>query len=88
MALNIIPLLFSYLLFSSNFALAQTARPEDVSSIEGMMKTYYEVVSGPANTPRDIARDLSLHHPKAQIFPLMHDKNGARTPRIFHQRIS
>lgn len=52
------------------------ARAEDVSSIDGIMKAYYDVVSGPANTPRDIARDLSLHHPQAQIFPLDYDKQG------------
>ncbi|MFZ6873835.1 hypothetical protein ACO0LF_17405 [Undibacterium sp. Di27W] len=47
----------------------------DVSSIDGIMHAYYDVVSGPANTPRNVARDLSLHHPRAQIFPLLHDKN-------------
>ncbi|MEZ4699750.1 MAG: hypothetical protein R2834_05435 [Rhodothermales bacterium] len=41
--------------------------PEDVASIEGIMKAYYEVVSGPAGQPRDWARDSSLHHPAAQI---------------------
>jgi hypothetical protein len=47
------------------------------------MHAYYDVVSGPANTPRDIARDLSLHHPKAQIFPLVRDKNGELTLLVF-----
>jgi hypothetical protein len=80
------PFIFSFFLIAPITVLAQTtlnpdnlkhtARAEDVSSIDGIMKAYYEVVSGPANTPRDIARDLSLHHPKAQIFPLMRDKNG------------
>ncbi len=78
--------IFSTFLFTPNTVRAQDslnahhvkypAQTADVSTIEGIMKAYYEVVSGPANTPRDIARDLSLHHPKAQIFPLMHDKNG------------
>ena len=69
MALYLIPMLFSCLLFSSNFALAQTARMEDVSSIEGIMKAYYEVVSGPANTPRDIARDYLCITPRHRFFP-------------------
>jgi len=52
----------------------------DVSSIDGIMHAYYDVVSGPANTPRNIARDISLHHPRAQIFPTIHEKNGE--PRL------
>lgn len=52
----------------------------DVSSIDGIMHAYYDVVSGPPNTPRDIARDISLHHPRAQIFPTVRDKNDE--PRL------
>jgi hypothetical protein len=55
----------------------------DVHSIDGIMHAYYDVVSGPANTPRNIARDLSLHHPKAQIFPLIHDKSGKPQLLVF-----
>jgi hypothetical protein len=58
-------------------------RPQDVTSLDGIMHAYYDVVSGPANTPRDIARDVSLHHPKAQIFPLVRDKNGELTLLAF-----
>jgi len=89
----LIPLIFSFFLIAPTSVMAQDslhsdnlkhiARTEDVSSIDGIMKAYYEVVSGPANTPRDIARDLSLHHPKAQIFPLMHDKNGKPELLVF-----
>lgn len=39
----------------------------DVSSIDGIMKAYYEVVSGPAGQPRQWGRDSTLHHPSAQI---------------------
>lgn len=60
-----------------------TTRADDVSSIDGIMKAYYEVVSGPANTPRDIARDLSLHHPKAQVFPLLYNKQGKPELMVF-----
>lgn len=85
-SMYLIPFIFSFFMINPTSAMSQAtlnpdslnyaARTEDVSSIDGIMKAYYEVVSGPANTPRDIARDLSLHHPKAQIFPLMHNKNG------------
>lgn len=64
-------------------SISHEAREQDVSTIDGIMKAYYEVVSGPANTPRDIARDLSLHHPKAQVFPLMHDKDGNPNLLVF-----
>ena len=36
-------------------------RPEDVASIDGMMLAFYEVISGPAGTPRQWARDLRLN---------------------------
>ena len=31
-------------------------RPEDVATIDGMIRAYYEVVSGGAGVPRDWAR--------------------------------
>jgi hypothetical protein len=43
-------------------------RSADVASIDGLMKAYYDVVSGPADTPRDVARDQSLHHPDARVY--------------------
>ena len=46
---------------------AQDARPEDVSSIDGIIKAYYEVVSGPAGETPDAARDKTLHHPDAWV---------------------
>ena len=46
---------------------AQSPRPEDVATIDGIIRAYYEVVSGPAGTAPDTARDRSLHHPKAWV---------------------
>ncbi len=40
---------------------------EDVETIDGVMKAYYEVVSGPADQARQWVRDNSLHHPNALI---------------------
>lgn len=48
-------------------AAAQEARPEDVSTIDGIIRAYYEVVSGPAGERADAARDRSLHHPNAWV---------------------
>ncbi len=61
-------------------ATAESALPRaaDVGSIEGLMKAYYEVVSGPANTLRDVARDKSLHHPDARVYyPKRHADGSA-----------
>lgn len=46
---------------------AQSPRPEDVATIDGIIRAYYEVVSGPAGAAPDTARDRSLHHPKAWV---------------------
>ncbi len=62
-------LLLSCLACASAFAAEATyPRPADVATLDGMMLAYYEVVSGGAGVPRDVARDLSLHHPDAAIF--------------------
>lgn len=54
-------------------------RAEDVATLDGMMKAYYEVVSGPAGVPRQVARDFSLHHPDAQVVILRGEGfDGAR----------
>lgn len=40
---------------------------EDVSTIDGIMRAFYEVVSTPAGESPNRARDASLHGPGAQI---------------------
>ncbi len=44
------------------------ARPEDVESIEGIVKALYEVISGPAG-PRDWDRERTLIHPQGRLMP-------------------
>lgn len=56
-----------------------TARPEDVATLDGIMKAYYDVVSGPAGSLPDPARDGTLHHPQAQITLLSRKANGTAT---------
>ena len=46
---------------------AQAVRAEDVASIDGIIRAYYEVVSGPAGATPDATRDRTLHHPNAWI---------------------
>jgi hypothetical protein len=54
------------------------ARPEDVSSIETIVKTDYECVSGGIGVARQWARDFSLYDPFARSFvPSKDDKTGA-----------
>jgi hypothetical protein len=54
------------------------ARPEDVSSIETIVKTDYECVSGGIGVARQWARDFSLYDPFARSFvPSKDEKTGA-----------
>ena len=46
---------------------AQTGTDQDVSSIDGIINAYYEVVSGPAGERVDVMRDRHLHHPDAWV---------------------
>jgi len=59
---------------------AQSPRPEDVATIDGIIRAYYEVVSGPAGAAPDTARDRSLHHPKAWI--AIASANAASGPAV------
>ena len=38
-------------------------RPEDVSTLDDIMKAFYETISGPAGQPRQWARDRTLYIP-------------------------
>lgn len=38
-------------------------RPEDVSSLNGIIKAFYETISGPAGQPRQWGRDRTLYIP-------------------------
>ncbi len=72
-------LLFAISILASTSLFAQhTPDPEDVSSIDGIIKAYYEVVSGPAGEPADMERDFSLHHPNAWIAIAGVDQDGNR----------
>ena len=57
----------------------------DIATIDGIIKAYYDVISGPAGQPRDWERDLSLHHPNALISVTGKDKNNQ--PYIISQNL-
>lgn len=61
---------------------AQEARSEDVSSIDGIIRAFYEVVSGPAGEVADVARDRSLHHPDAWVAIAGRDSGGQPVVRV------
>jgi hypothetical protein len=62
------------------------ARPEDVSSLDAIMKAYYEVGSGPAGQARQWARDRTLYIPGIRLVVTMDDASGKPVVRqLTHQ---
>jgi hypothetical protein len=54
------------------------ARPEDVGTIDGIIKATYETISGGVGVPRQWGRDLSLFDPHARLLePYVDPKTGA-----------
>jgi hypothetical protein len=42
-------------------------RPEDVATVDGMVRAYYDVITGPAGQPRQWSRDRSLYIPNVRF---------------------
>ena len=51
-------------------------RPEDVASIDGMIKAWYDIVTVPKGTKPDWARDHTLYTPETRFLSTDVDKNG------------
>ncbi len=65
---------------------AVAPRPEDVASIDGMIKAYYDVISGPAGKAREWSRDRTLYIPDLRFVAVDLDKQGRLAPRVMdHQ---
>ena len=65
----------------------QAPRPEDVASLDGIMKAFYDVISGPAGQPRQWGRDRSLYVPDIRFVATGVDKQGQVTAdRMSHQQ--
>ena len=45
------------------------ARTEDVATLDGIIKAFYEAISGPAGQPRQWERDRTLYAPGALFVP-------------------
>jgi hypothetical protein len=52
------------------------ANPADVRSVDAILAALYDVISGPANQPRDWNRFRSLFVPDARLIPVRRDKTG------------
>jgi hypothetical protein len=74
-------------LLLATFANAQTAkphvdvptiepRPADVSTLDGLIAAYYDVISGPAGQPRQWSRDRTLYIPEIRFVAMSVDKSG------------
>jgi hypothetical protein len=63
------------------------ARSEDVSTIDGIMKAFYEVVSGPAGVPRQWSRDHTLYIPHVRFVSMtVNAKNEPVAHVVDHQQ--
>jgi len=50
--------------------------PDDVRSIDGMIKAYYEVITGPPGRPRQWSRDRTLYIPDLRFVAMGVDRSG------------
>jgi hypothetical protein len=76
--------LLSFLFVSLTFNVqAQEPYPlyKDVATLDGIIKAYYEVVSGPAG-PKQTERDKSLHYPYANVMVTGITRTGDRFLRM------
>jgi hypothetical protein len=63
------------------------ARADDVSSIDGLMKAFYEVISGPAGEPRQWSRDRTLYIPGVRFVSMSANANREPVARVVdHQQ--
>ena len=57
-------------------------RTEDVATIDGIIKAYYEVISGPAGQPRQWSRDRTLYISDIRFVAMSEEKNGQPRAQI------
>jgi hypothetical protein len=68
---------------------AIAARREDVGSIDGIVKAYYDVISGPEGQPRQWDRDHTLYIPDMRFVVFAESKDGSTTVRsMTHQQFA
>jgi hypothetical protein len=66
---------------------AAAPEPADVGSIDGMIRAYYDVITGPPGQPRQWSRDRTLYIPDMRFVAVEVDAKGRPEPRIMsHQQ--
>jgi hypothetical protein len=61
-------------------------RPDDVSTLDGIVKAYYDVISGPATQARQWDRDATLYIPNVRFILIREDDAGKTTAQsMSHQ---
>src|SRR3989454_4214908 len=63
------------------------ARPEDVATVDGIVRAYYDVITGPAGQPRQWSRDRSLYIPDLRFLATRVAQNQPYPPVIGHQAV-
>jgi len=71
------------LLLATAPTVAQDADPNDVDTINSILAAFFEVVSGPENTPRNWDRFQSLFAPDARQVAIGRDSTGAVTHQVW-----
>lgn len=62
-------------------------RPEDVGSVDGVMKAFYDVINGPAGQPRQWSRDRTLYIPDIRFISIGIGKDGkVQASTVTHQQ--
>ena len=57
-------------------------RPEDVSTLDGIIAAFYEVISGPAGEPRQWSLDRTLYIPGVRFVAMTAAKDGTPLPEV------
>jgi hypothetical protein len=71
---------------------APPASPEDVGTIQGIVRAYYDVINGPPGAPRQWRRDSTLYMPGATFVAVAMDKGKPRvsimTPEQYRRAVN
>ena len=89
-------LLLMLALFSPMFAQSRQAkghvhvpvtapRPEDVGTLDGIIKAFYDVISGPAGAPRQWSRDRTLYIPEIKFVEVSRKNGKVSSEAMDHQ---
>jgi hypothetical protein len=62
------------------------ADPKDVSSIDGIIKAFYEVISGPKGAPRQWSRDRTLYITDVRFVSMSEEEGKIRARVLSHQQ--